>query len=274
MIRAALGAAALGFEIFPVSPAKTPLTAHGHLNATTDSEQIRRWWRANPDANIGARCTWFFVVDVDPRGGGHHVLDGWRRVRGEFPRTWTQRTGSGGLHIFFRHDEALDSVPLGKLHHGLDIKGGGRGYVLLSPSRNTKGVYTWLVAPQECELSRAPRWLVNEITAVKRPKITEAPPVDVARFAGVDRVERARRYAQRIPGAMSGADGHTATFRTAMLIARGFALTEQEAFAVLTEWNLSCSPPWPAHLLQRKVREAMRVGSMPIGALLEKGRAA
>jgi hypothetical protein len=255
-----------------VSKAKTPITRHGHLEATTDSEQIRRWWQAHPAANIGARCTWFFVVDIDPRNGGHHVLDGWRSVRGDFPRTWRARTGSGGLHVFFRHSPELDTIPLGRLYSGVDIKGGGRGYVLLAPSQSRSGTYSWLVSPSEAELAPAPRWLVREIVITKTPK-TEPPPV--ASFAGPvnDRVDRARRYARRLPGAVSGAGGHDTTFRACMLVARGFALSEAEAFPILAEWNQACVPPWSERDLRRKVREALSRGTMPMGALLVRGAA-
>lgn len=275
MIRSALiYARELGVPVFPVARSKAPLTRHGFRDATTDEVQIERWWCAHPDANVGGACTWFFVVDVDPRSGGDRVVEGWRRVRGEFPRTWLARTGSNGVHYFFQHDEALDDVPLGKLYRGIDIKGAGRHYVLLAPSRNRIGAYRWLVSPKQAELAPAPRWLIDEILRAKQPRSTSAIRPDFSRFVGVARVERARRYAQRVPGAVSGSGGHNATFRLAVILVRGFALSESEAVAVLAEWNATCEPPWSARDLKRKVDEALRVGDMEFGAMLSKGRAA
>ena len=50
---AALRYAELGYQGFPCVPgAKTPLTEHGFCDATTDTEQIARWWDAHPDANV------------------------------------------------------------------------------------------------------------------------------------------------------------------------------------------------------------------------------
>jgi len=45
---------------------KHPATPRGFYDATSDPDQIREWWRGNPDANIGI-CTGdgFFVFDVD-----------------------------------------------------------------------------------------------------------------------------------------------------------------------------------------------------------------
>lgn len=52
---------------------KHPRTAHGFKDATTDQNQIDRWWRQWPGANIGVptgAATGYLVLDVDPRNGG------------------------------------------------------------------------------------------------------------------------------------------------------------------------------------------------------------
>ena len=54
MLDAALEYASQGFHIFPLIPGeKSPLTKNGFKDATTDPEQIRRWWSEHPDANLG-----------------------------------------------------------------------------------------------------------------------------------------------------------------------------------------------------------------------------
>jgi len=199
------------------------------------------------------------------------VLDQWRALYGEFPPTWEAVTGSGGSHLYFRHDEALDAVPLGKLCAGVDIKGGGRGYVLLPPSVNKAGPYRWRVRPSACELATAPRWLIRTIARLKTPPAPEPMNIDMSRYDGIDRVERARRYARALNPAIEGRDGSRTTFVAAMKIARGFDLTEDEALSVLaTEWNPACRPPWSANDLRRQVRRAREIGSMPMGALLDR----
>lgn len=90
----------------------------------------------------------------------------------------------------------------------------------------------------------------------------ELPPVLDAccdpRMMSADAVERARRYAQRMEGAVSGAGGHDRTFRVACTVVHGFALGEEEAMAVLLEWNAKCAPPWTERELRHKVRGALR----------------
>jgi hypothetical protein len=51
-------------------------------------------------------------------------------------------------------------------------------------------------------------------------------------------------------------------------VVRGFALSDDEAFSVLREWNARCEPPWPEHDLQEKVRNARRYGREPVGGML------
>ena len=46
---AALQYAELGYPVFPcVSGDKTPQTTHGYKDATTDLDQIDRWWTQKP----------------------------------------------------------------------------------------------------------------------------------------------------------------------------------------------------------------------------------
>src|SRR4051812_46368242 len=71
LANAALWYAEHGWPIFPLRPhGKTPLTAHGFKDATTDTGTVRDWWTATPDANIGvATGVLFDVIDVDGPDG-------------------------------------------------------------------------------------------------------------------------------------------------------------------------------------------------------------
>src|SRR4051794_22759713 len=87
----------LGWAVFPLAPGqKTPLTAHGFKDATTDEAKIRGWWKAHPAANIGIACgsvSGIVVLDEDPRNGGD-VLPF------SLPHTIQALTGGGGAHYF------------------------------------------------------------------------------------------------------------------------------------------------------------------------------
>ena len=88
----------------------------------------------------------------------------------------------------------------------------------------------------------------------------------------VDPVERARRYLACVPPAVAGEHGDVHTFRVCCRLARGFALEDDLALAVLAEWNSRCRPPWEEHELRDKLRRARRYGREPIAGLLSHER--
>ena len=81
-------------------------------------------------------------------------------------------------------------------------------------------------------------------------------------------VERARRYLQSVPPAIAGQHGDLHTFRVCCRLARGFALNDDQALDVLSDWNERCQPPWSADELRAKLRRAARYGREPVGGLL------
>lgn len=80
--------------------------------------------------------------------------------------------------------------------------------------------------------------------------------------------ERARAYLARTPPAVAGQHGDLHTFQTCCRVVRGFALDDDQALAVLAEWNARCQPPWTQRELLQKIRSARRNGREPFGGLL------
>ena len=195
MLAAALAYAAKGWPVFPLAPkSKAPLIAkvdggNGYLDATTDAEQIRRWWRKTPRANIGmATGHGFWVLDIDPRGLAWFAAN-------ELAATHEVRTPRGGSHLLFCipdgvqvHNSVSEIVP------GVDVRGIG-GYVAVAPSiipicdgcaetvtKHAEGcksrdshlaTYTWLDSEgdiPEGPFSEAPMWLLE--MAAKKTKAT------------------------------------------------------------------------------------------------------
>jgi hypothetical protein len=69
-------------------------------------------------------------------------------------------------------------------------------------------------------------------------------------------IERARRYIDRIPGAVSGEGGHNQTFKVACVLIHGFNMGRVESFVLLSEWNKRCQPPWTEKELRHKIESA------------------
>lgn len=133
------------------SPGKHPLVGQGE--ATTDEATLRAWW-ATPafQPSIAMRCgpdAGVWVLDVDPRNGGHESLAALVAANGPLPETAAARSGGGGLHLFFRwpagRDRALARRSVGP---GLDVISGDAPYVILPPSAHASGGrYEWVRPP-------------------------------------------------------------------------------------------------------------------------------
>lgn len=70
--------------------------------------------------------------------------------------------------------------------------------------------------------------------------------------------DRAKAYAQEVPGAVSGNGGHNHTFHLACELVHGFALSDSEAYSIMSDWNTTCQPPWSEYELRRKVDQVSK----------------
>lgn len=84
-------------------------------------------------------------------------------------------------------------------------------------------------------------------------------------------LDLARLYLEKADGAVSGSNGSGTTFRIACTLLEGFALSEDEAFQAISEWNSKCVPPWEERDLRKKLRDAgERIDRSKIGCLVRK----
>jgi bifunctional DNA primase/polymerase-like protein/primase-like protein len=131
----------LKIPVFPLRPkGKTPLTSHGFKDAVTEENQIRKWWKEYPDANIGGvtgSISNLCVVDIDPRHGGEKSFRLLELEHGDVPITPINLTGGGGLHIFFKHPGGIIKNRTG-IMPGIDVRADG-GYVVMPPSVHESG---------------------------------------------------------------------------------------------------------------------------------------
>jgi len=161
MLQAALRYAELGYPVFPCVPGgKAPATAHGFLDATTDTGQIEAWWTTRPDSNIGMPTAGLLVVDVD--GADNPWPGGDRDGLMECPVSLTPR---GGRHHVFRQPQgkAWNSTA-SRLAPKVDTRANG-GYIVLPPSVVGGKPYQWAgdfgVGP--ADLPEPPAWLVAQV---------------------------------------------------------------------------------------------------------------
>lgn len=129
--------------------AKHPRTRHGFKDATTSEPQVASWWRRWPEANIGVvtgAASGLLVVDLDPaKGGFASWTEACARSSSDEPITLRARTGSGGLHLYFRYPTGIAVRNKQGIWPGVDIRGEG-GYVVASPSLHISGgQYPWML---------------------------------------------------------------------------------------------------------------------------------
>ncbi|MFB9620458.1 bifunctional DNA primase/polymerase [Brooklawnia cerclae] len=136
---AAVALASDGVPVFPVTVGgKQPLTRHGFHDATTDLDQIRRWWSATPGANIGmptGAASGLVVVDVDVHGpvNGYVALD--RADRAGLLAGWEAliQTPTDGLHAYYPATSGNEQRSWQAARAGIDFRGDG-GYIIVPPS--------------------------------------------------------------------------------------------------------------------------------------------
>jgi hypothetical protein len=69
--------------------------------------------------------------------------------------------------------------------------------------------------------------------------------------------ERAAAYLERMPPAIAGSGGHTATFAAAAVLTRGFAMPEADALPLMMAWNQThCQPRWSEADIRHKLKSA------------------
>lgn len=151
-----------GWPVFPVGTDKKPMTKHGFEDATVHEGLIDEHWRQHPDANVALGIPEGLVVlDFDPRNGAPSPsVFQW----GVSP-PMTVRTPSGGCHLYFTVPRGVELV--GKWMPGIDVKAGGKGYVLLPPSRTDAGEYAWEFGGfvvREGWPPPLPQWILTALT--------------------------------------------------------------------------------------------------------------
>jgi putative DNA primase/helicase len=241
------------------SPGKHPIPSNGLKAATRDAVQIRQWWAANPNANLGiptGRVNGLLVIDVDngPDKHGEENLMTLEGTLGRLPVTWESLTGGGGRHLFFQYPEGFDvRNSASKLAPNIDIRGEG-GYVIAEPARHASGrIYAWEAEhmPEDVPLAQLPMSWLNALTWSHTTSPTQQP-VPQARFELPDTIPKGQR--------------NDVLFKLAASMRAG-GVQEGGALEMLHKVNTErCKPPLPSDEVEMVHRSALRYpsGSPPI----------
>jgi len=177
----ALTLASKGYPVFPLKPGtKEPATANGFRDATTDHEQIKRWWAENPNFNIGIAAPELLVVDLDAYKP--EATQSKEKLFGAFvpPEIPVVSTPSGGFHYYMRVDPKWAAEwGIGNnvsVLPGIDLKGCGKGYVVgpgsVVDGKEYKMAGGWTELPPLEQLPKLPeqaRQAIEQAISSKKP---------------------------------------------------------------------------------------------------------
>jgi KaiC/GvpD/RAD55 family RecA-like ATPase len=88
---------------------------------------------------------------------------------------------------------------------------------------------------------------------------TSAPTARPALPSGDQVIERARKYLAKLDASVSGQRGHDRCFHAACVLVLGFGLFQDDALALMHEFNQRCEPAWSERELRHKVEQASKV---------------
>jgi hypothetical protein len=254
----ALSLASQGWAVFPIGKNKRPIVDAWDAVASSDADKVAALFRPYPTCAVGIVCgrvSGLFVVDVDSADPSHPIHE-------RMDPTLTVQTPSGGFHYYYdmpegtEDDDVLRNTQKAKDclgHLDVDTRGIG-GYVVGPGSTTAGGTYKILC---DVEPAPIPTWVLEAMRAYKRPKAPARQVLPSCVFDPSRRMERARAYVARMPGAISGSGGHSAAMRVARACATGFGLSEAEIVDVMGEWSKRCSPPWSQKELLHKAHQAV-----------------
>jgi len=187
MLDIALKYAARGWLVFPVhslssdltctcatktcaAPGKHPATRTGLKEATTDKTQIKSWFQ-DTNYNVGiatGEVSDLTVIDIDI-ADGKKGAETWQKLIEAYgePVTLMARTGSGGMHLYFKYNSSL-KTSADTLGEGVDVRNSG-GFVVAPPSRHKSGgTYAWI--DESIPLASLPHYLTKKVKKIPKTR--------------------------------------------------------------------------------------------------------
>ena len=224
-------------EIRVLKP-KSPYTARGLKEATTDAVQITKWWKKHPGALVGVACgqqSGLLVVDIDS-GENKCGEASFTETGLMIPKTVQTRTMSGGRHIFFKYPKGLNiknsaSTCFGK---DVDVRAEG-GYVIFAGS----------------VLADGRRYEHVEGLGIEEVEIAPLPDEYLTRLLEPPK----KTHLNKAAGTQEGARNHT-LFHHSVRATHG-GLSDDEVRAAAFALNKTFNPPLDAEEVEGAVGSAV-----------------
>lgn len=249
MVEVAVRMAINGMSVIPVGHDKRALVPwEEYQRRIATEDEIRSWWDKHPRANIAmvtGAISGIDVIDWDDQSG-RDLLDSYLPEILDTPLVSTPR---GGGHIYFKHTDGFRSK--NKLMDKVDFKADG-GYVIIPPSKNGNGCYTWNISIDDATPVPMPKKLalyinksLNNSFSLYTPPHKEMSQSqeshNVTTVTGLDFNEGSR---------------DESLFHVANSLIKG-GMSSENATQVLEILANTCNPPFPYSEVKAKVQSAL-----------------
>ena len=240
-----------GFGVFPLGArSKKPITAHGVNDWTDNPDDVRAWWDAHPECNIGIACgtpsggLLALDFDVSDDKDGMATLREWERVHGELPETAEAITGGGGRHLLYRTDRT-NIHPSVNHELGVDVRCDG-SYIVAPPSVHPSGApYEWWASPLDVGIATADGAVYDFMDHIQRN-------------GGQDELTKSPNGKFSLPETIEKGSRDDTLFKFAAHL-RAIGRSDEEISLAVTGTNVTrCKPPLDAADVARIVRSACR----------------
>ena len=266
MLEHALAYLKLGWSIIPLEPEEKKALIKWERyqkNKPTENE-VRRWWKKYPNANIGiitGRVSNLIVIDLETITSKEVYLANF----GDIHSTISQTTGKPkGLHLFFKHPGDRNYQNFVRIWTDTDIRADG-GYVVAAPSVHPNGTrYAWQIDPIEMGLDD----LLDLPIDIKK-KLVDAME------KGVSRQRSDEGWVQELLMGVNEGKRNDSCARLAGYYIRIFDGNIDQVLAILQDWNHRNNPPLDWKEIQTIVesiakREGREELGEAVGATIEK----
>ncbi len=222
-------------------PGKHPRLTQWQTKATTDAEQIERWWKQWPEANLGVALgpsSGLFDIEYDDSEGEATASELLSHLR-----TPSYRSARSTHHLFNFPSELQPPKAIMRWR-GLELRFGtdkAGAQSIFPPSKHASGCrYEWILPPTQVGLADAPEWL-SEAIALPQPLVSEPEADDSLSF-----VMRVESHTLEAHAGESEGNRHRKLLE---LVGRhiGAHGPDSELPTLALAWAARCSPPMEAN---------------------------
>lgn len=247
-----------GYSVIPQS-GKVPLIKWAEYQTRKPGyDQTEAWAKQFPECSWALLCGQhhgLVIVDADSTEASAYV----QAIAIPTPMRVRSRRG---MHFYYKHPGYRVASKRYLDEPEVDVKGDGGLCTALGSIRQDGFIYC---LDDGCDLTSIHDLPLYDKSWFPLPDMAIPEHIDLARFSGLERFERARRWIDKAEHVSAGGRNQKA-ISVAYNVVRGFGLSMDEGLMLMRSWNMGNSPPLDDNELKTVVQSAMRSGRQAVGS--------